>query len=224
MSVARLTCGAAEQRVRAATRTRRSPGSRASRVAERSERLGHRLVDDLEVAAAGELLELHEREVGLDAGRVAVHQEADRAGRREHGRLRVAVAVLLAERDGVVPVLARGAPERLAGTSSRSIGVGRVAVHAHDAQHRLAVLREARRTAPFAAAISALDRVGVAAHDRGERAGDRAPLVGVVRDAEQHEQRAEVRVAEAERAVVVAVLRDRASSGSSRSRPGSPAR
>ncbi len=67
---------------------------------------GHRLVDDLEVAAAGELLELHEREVGLDAGGVAVHQEPDGAGGREHGRLRVAVAVLLAQRTAEVPVLA----------------------------------------------------------------------------------------------------------------------
>ena len=72
-------------------------------VAERAQGLGHGLVDDLEVAAAGQLLELHQREVGLDAGGVAVHHQADGAGRRDHGRLRVAVAVLLAERDGLVP-------------------------------------------------------------------------------------------------------------------------
>ena len=78
-------------------------GDLAFGVAERAQRLRHGAVDDLEVAAAGELLELHQREVGLDAGGVAVHDQADRAGRRDHGRLRVAVAVLLAELDGAVP-------------------------------------------------------------------------------------------------------------------------
>ena len=72
-------------------------------VAERAQRVRDGAVDDLEVAAAGELLELHEREVGLDAGGVAIHDEADRAGRRDHGRLRVAVAVRLAERERPVP-------------------------------------------------------------------------------------------------------------------------
>ena len=78
-------------------------GDLALGIAERAQRLGHGAVDDLEVAAAGELLELHQREVGLDAGGVAIHDEADRAGRRDHGRLRVAVAVLLAERDARGP-------------------------------------------------------------------------------------------------------------------------
>ena len=66
-------------------------------VAERFQRRRDRAVDDLEVAAAGQLLELHQREVGLDAGGVAVHHQADRAGRRDHRRLGVAVAVLLAQ-------------------------------------------------------------------------------------------------------------------------------
>ena len=54
----------------------------------------HRLVDDLQHAAAGEQLVFHQRDVGLDAGGVAIHEEADGAGGREHGDLRVAVAVL----------------------------------------------------------------------------------------------------------------------------------
>ena len=83
-------------------------GDLALAIAERAQRFGHGLVDDLEVAAAGELLELHQREVRLDAGRIAIHDEADRAGRRDHGRLRVAIAVLLAEFDGAVPGAARG--------------------------------------------------------------------------------------------------------------------
>jgi ribonucleoside-diphosphate reductase alpha chain len=72
-------------------------------VAELSERHWNGLVDDLHQAAADELLVLHERDVRLHAGRIAVHHEADGAGRREHRCLRVAVAVLLAELDGVVP-------------------------------------------------------------------------------------------------------------------------
>jgi hypothetical protein len=75
-------------------------------VAERAQGFRHRAVDDLEIAAAGELLELHEREVGLDARGVAIHHEADRARGRDHRRLRIAEAVLLAELDRLVP----GAP------------------------------------------------------------------------------------------------------------------
>src|SRR3712207_8658579 len=72
-------------------------------VAEGAERIGHGPVDDLEVAAAGELLELHEGEVGLDAGGVAIHHEADRARGGDHGGLGVAVAVCLAEFQSLVP-------------------------------------------------------------------------------------------------------------------------
>ncbi len=50
--------------------------------------------------------------------------------------------------------------------------------------------------------------VGVAAEDGGEGGGEVAAGVGVVGQTEGHEQRAEVGVAEAERAVVVRVLRD----------------
>ena len=45
-------------------------------VAERLQRERDGAVDDRHLAAADQLLELDEREVGLDAGRVAVHQEA----------------------------------------------------------------------------------------------------------------------------------------------------
>ncbi len=66
-------------------------------VAEHAQCFRHGAVDDLEVAATGELLELHQREVGLDAGGVAIHHQADGAGRRHHGGLRIAIAVRLAE-------------------------------------------------------------------------------------------------------------------------------
>ncbi len=66
-------------------------------VAECGERLRHRAVDDLEIAAAGQLLEFDQREIGLDPGGVAIHDESDRAGRCDHRRLGVAEAVLFAE-------------------------------------------------------------------------------------------------------------------------------
>ena len=52
-------------------------------VAEAAQCLRNRLVHDLHGAAANELLELHEREVRLDTRGVAVHHEADGAGRGE---------------------------------------------------------------------------------------------------------------------------------------------
>src|SRR5579875_3688016 len=50
-------------------------------VAEGAQRERHRAVDDLEIAAARQLLELDEGEIRLDPGGVAIHDEADRARR-----------------------------------------------------------------------------------------------------------------------------------------------
>src|SRR3546814_17486401 len=88
-------------------------------VAEGAQRLRHRAVDDLEVAAAGELLELHDGEVGLDAGGVAVHHQADGAGRRDHRGLGIAEAVLLAELPRLVPGRLGRLYQRLVGPSAR---------------------------------------------------------------------------------------------------------
>ena len=75
------------------------------RVAELDQRLRHGVVDDLDHAAADQLLVLHQRQIGLDAGGVAIHHEADGAGGRDHRRLRVAEAVLRAQFVSVVPAL-----------------------------------------------------------------------------------------------------------------------
>ena len=72
-------------------------------IAERVERGRYRTVDDLEVTAACQLLELDQREVRLDAGGVAIHHQADCAGRRDNGGLGIAVAVLGAKLDRPVP-------------------------------------------------------------------------------------------------------------------------
>ena len=180
----------------------------ARRVAEPLQRHRHRLVDDLHQPAADQLLVLDQRDVRLDAGGVAVHHEADRAGRRQHGRLRVPVAVLLAELHRIVP----GRPGRAVeiGRHVARVDVAhRVAVLAHHAQERLAVLLVAgERTAAVARDPRRL-RVGLAGHQRGQRRRVVAAGVAVVRQAARHQQRAEVRVAEPERPVGVAVLLDR---------------
>ena len=168
-------------------------GDLALAVAERAQRVGDGAVDDLEVAAAGELLELHQREVGLDAGGVAIHDEADRAGRRDHGRLGVAIAVLLAELERRVPggvrmgdevgLRAGRQVERHRGDAQPLVAVGLAmggaAMVADDAQHVRGVLLVAGEGAELARHLGR-GRVGDAGHDRGQRAGERAAFLRVV--------------------------------------------
>ena len=177
-------------------------------VAELLERHRHRLVDDLHHPAADQLLVLDQRDVGLDAGGVAVHHEADGAGRREHGGLGVAVAEVLAELDRLVPRL----PGAVVEVGRHVLGgdvLDRVAVLAHHAQERLAVDGVAGERPAVIAGDPRRLRVGLAGHQRGDRAGVVAAGVAVVGQAARHQQRAEVGVAEAERPVGVAVLLDR---------------
>ncbi len=63
----------------------------------------HAAIDDLEIAAARQGLELDQGEVGLHASCVAIHHQADGAGWRDHGGLGVAEAMLLAQLQGFVP-------------------------------------------------------------------------------------------------------------------------
>ena len=105
-------------------------------VAEALEGGRYGVVDDLQHAAADKLLVLDESDVGLDAGGVAIHHEGDRAGRREDGDLRVAIAVLLAEGVGLVPDLAGGVGE--IGRQRADVeAVGAAAMLVDDAQERL---------------------------------------------------------------------------------------
>ena len=100
------------------------------------------LIDDLHQPAADELLVFDQRDVGLHAGRVAVHHEADGAGRREHGGLRVAVAEILAELDGLVPCLLRTGVE--IGRHVLLVDLRhRIAMLPHHAHERVAVPLEA---------------------------------------------------------------------------------
>ena len=64
--------------------------------------------------------------------------------------------------------------------------------------------------------------VGVAGHDGGDGAGERAAFIRVVRQAVAHDERAQVRVAQAQGAEDVGVLGDFLRSGSWRCPPGFP--
>ena len=175
-------------------------------VAQILESRRHALVRDLEVTAARELLELHEREVRLYARRVAIHQQTDGTGGSQHGDLRVAVAVLLAERQRQIPVLASRAHER-----GRRLGsvdaVSRIAMLRDHAKHGVAVLVEASERAHHRGFFSA-HRVSVTAHDGRQRSGPSPTLIGVVGNALEHEECPEIGVAQAQRPIVMRVLGD----------------
>ena len=145
------------------------------------ERTRDRLVDDEHRAATDELLRLRQREVGLDARRVAVHHQADRARRCEHRRLRVAHAVLLAELDRLVPRRLRRAQQ--VGRHELFVDLGGFgAVHAQHVEHRFGVGGVARERAHACRGLRAR-RVRVTRHERRDRTGPRPTGVGVVRHA-----------------------------------------
>ena len=161
-----------------------------------------------QVAAAGELFEFHQGEIGLDAGGVAIHHQADGAGRGDHARLRIAVAVRLAERQRAVPGKFGMLREALIRTGlvverhrrrrdflvAGALAASGAAVIAHHAQHRLAVLGKAREGAELGRHFGG-GGVGGAGHDRGERAADGAAGLRIVRDGGRHQQAAEIGVA-----------------------------
>jgi hypothetical protein len=179
-------------------------------VAEGAKRIGHRPVDDLPVAAARELLELHQGEVGLDAGGVAIHHQADGAGGRDDRGLGVAVAVALAELQGPVPGLlgmghqglirAGGVVEgdRVDGQAliAPALSMGRAAMVADHPQHVPGVGLVVRERPELARHLGG-GGVGHAGHDGGDRAAQRPARVGIVRKAHGHEQAADIGVAEA---------------------------
>ena len=179
----------------------------AWRVAEHLQRQRHGAVDHRELAAADQALGLDQREVGLDAGRVAVHQERDRPRGREHGGLRVAVAVLAAQLERLVPGAASGVDEVVGDRLAVLDVAHRGAVLLDHAHHRLAIALVLGER-PHARGDLGRLAIGAAGHERrdGRRVG--AALVGVVGQAARHQQRAEVGVAEPQLAHLVRVLAD----------------
>ena len=142
-------------------------------VAELEERSGNRVVDDLDHAAADELLVLDEREVRFDAGGVAIHHEADGAGGREYGGLRVAISVAFAVDESHIPAFAAGInegfelrhDEGIAAEARFADVVDFGAMHTNDIEKRLAIDVEAG-----ACAALAFDAVGQRS-GRRERTG-----------------------------------------------------
>jgi hypothetical protein len=145
---------------------------------------------------------------------------------RDHGRLGVAVAVLLAERQRLVPARLgplrqrqRGAAEArerrmverhrrdLQAFIAGGLAMRGDAVVADDAQHVLGVLLVAREGAELARHLRR-GRIGDAGHHRGQAAGERPALVRIVAEAHGHQQAADIGVAEAERAVLIGELGD----------------
>ncbi len=194
------------------------------------------LVGDFEITPAREFLEFDEGKIGLDAGGIAIHQQADGSCRSDDGGLCVAEAVLFAQEQGAVPAFLRGA-EEMRGGKGMIVGelggvhadgldvellvfaeaffggsvvgnvVGGAAVIADDAQHVVPVFLVAGESAEFAGHFGA-GGVAFARQNRRERGADGAAFFAVVGDAGLHEHGAEVGVAQAERAVAVALFGD----------------
>ena len=190
-------------------------------VAERAERFRHGLVDDLEIAATGELLEFHQREIGFDPGRVAIHHKADCAGWRNHGCLCVAKAMLLAKCQGIVPrgpcmggealVLDGGVIERngvdLQALIALCLAMRRAAVIADHAEHVGRVVLVACKRAELARHFGR-GRIGNAGHDRGERTANAAAFFRIIRDTVRHQEAANIGIAQTERAEFIGEFGD----------------
>ena len=191
------------------------------RVAEVDECWWHRRVDDLEVATTGQLLELDEREVGLDARGVAVHHETDRAGRSDQGHLRITEAVHLAQGERAVGLVTSYLKQLwLADAGVDTFGhhgqalvlrcrccVGGATMVAHDAQHVVLVAVVGVECPVLGSQLGAGRERGEV-HDRADCATEGHGLRRVVRDATLHREGTEVGVAQSERAVEVRTLSD----------------
>ena len=165
----------------------------------------HRLVDDLQHPAAGELFVFHQRDVRLDAGRVAVHHEADRAGRGQHGRLGVAEPVGFTGGQDVVPQLDRG-PLQFGGAFVVDV-VTRRAVHPHDVHHRFGIVGVSVERTDHGGQFRA-GPVGLAVQQRRQRTAITAAGVAVIRQGVGHQDAAQVRITQTQRPEAVAVLGD----------------
>ena len=148
-------------------------------VAQLAQRPRHGVVDNLQRTAADHLLELHERQVRLDPGGVTVHHQADSSGRCEHRGLRVAVAVLLPQRQHVGPDLGCDRMDVLVEIGVTANDVVRSSVLAH---HPLVWLSVTRVALIRSDDCSELGRplVRSTCHQRSDRTGQRPTGVGVV--------------------------------------------
>src|SRR3984893_9086257 len=107
-------------------------------VADALERARDRLVDDFQHPAADQLFVFHQRDVGLDAGGIAIHHERDGAGRGDDGCLRIAISRGLAKTQRLVPRLARRA-QQIERHIRRVELVSMTAMTLDDLEHGLAI-------------------------------------------------------------------------------------
>ena len=119
-------------------------------VSQAGKRHRHGVVHNLHEPTADQLLILDQRDVRLDAGRIAVHHEADGAGGREDGGLRVSIAELFAQVDRVAPGLA-SRREHVCLDMVRVDPLQRLTMLPHDAQERFSIGREAGKRSPLIA-------------------------------------------------------------------------
>ena len=180
----------------------------AVRVSKLRKRVRNRLVDDLEVAPARQLLELDDGVVRLDPGGVAVHHQPNRARRRDQRGLGIPVAVLLTEFQGLVPSLRREFGEGFVRASlgvernrrdvDRFVAVGPpvsgIPVVPDDPEHLLGVLLVAREWPQLLGHLRGR-LVGHASHQRRDRRADGSPAIGIVSEPHVHQQAAEIGVA-----------------------------
>ena len=161
-----------------------------------SKRPGNRPIDDTHGATADESLELHEAEIGFDAGRVAVHQQTDGSGRRKHRRLRIAHTVTVSPLACLVPGLTGRIENHRRGELLVDRGGG-TAVSVEHPQHRLAIGVKAGERAHTSGKLGGL-AICLPGHQGRETAGDRSSFVGVVGMAERHQECPEIGITEPE--------------------------
>ena len=123
-----------------------NPADVILRVPQAIQRLRDRLVDDLEHPTAREVFVLDQRDVRLDARRVAVHHKPNRPGRRENRHLGIAIPMGRSCLQRLVPAMAGGV-EKLRRAELRVDGLDGVAVHFDDVEHVVAVAIKLRERA-----------------------------------------------------------------------------
>ena len=188
-------------------------------ITEGGQRFRHTAIDDLEIAATGQGLELDQRKIRFHARGIAIHHQADCPGRCDHRGLRIAEAVCLAQFQCLVP----GAPcgrcqvdlrncivverDRQRGQMlvTGAIAMGGAAVVAHHAQHRVPV-RCKLRERPDLRRHFGRGAIGNAGHDGGNGAGNRAAFAAVIRNAGGHQKPADIGETKAQRAVLIGKL------------------
>ena len=159
-------------------------------VADSLERFRDRVVDDLDHAAADQLLVLDQRKLRLHACRVAVHHEPDRAGWRDHRDLAVAIAVLLPDRVGLVPRRFGRSPQVRLDALCGDL-LARIPVHPNHLEEGLAVVPEALERAAHLGDLRT-GEVSLAAHRGRDRSGDGPAAIRVVRHAHGHQHCAKI--------------------------------